>query len=227
MATRIRRTSHFPPVRAAALLVTTAAAVTISGSAGKPETAPPVSRPPAVSPSALLPPEAVPGAPRDAFDLATALSTSDRADAGDGCADVVHGRLLGPGDTTGQGFQSAVPGGQVSELVARTARPAGLTTWADQARRCARVTADDPQGTAVSTLTVRPGPAVPGAETLSYQQVLTLPGQPAESPGLRLRTVAIAAGDVLVVLRDAGATDLDLDTLAVAAWQHAGPRLGR
>ncbi|WP_328607482.1 hypothetical protein OG943_47760 [Amycolatopsis sp. NBC_00345] len=142
------------------------------------------------------------------------------------CTDMVHGRLLGPGDATGQGFQSAVPGGEVSELVARTARPAGLTAWAEQARRCASVTVDDPGGTAVSTLTVAPDPVVPGAQTLSYQQVLTLPGQPPELPGLRLRTVAITADDVLVVLRDAGATDLDLTSLAVAAWSHAGPRLG-
>ncbi|WP_328455951.1 hypothetical protein [Amycolatopsis sp. NBC_00438] len=227
MAARIRRPSRFPPVRAAALLVIAAAAGTISGSAGKPETTPPVSRPPAVPQGVLLPPEVVPAAARDTFDVATALSTSDRADDGGGCADVVHGRLLRPGDAVGQGFQSAVAGGQVAELVARTTLPADLATWAGQARRCARVTVDDPQGTAVSTLTVRPGPAVPGAETLSYQQVLTLPGQPAELPGLRLRTVAIAAGDVLVLLRDAGATDLDLDTLAVTAWQHAAPRLGR
>ncbi|MDT8915447.1 hypothetical protein [Amycolatopsis sp. PS_44_ISF1] len=119
-----------------------------------------------------------------------------------------------------------MPGGEVSELVARTARPAGLTAWAERARDCADVTVDDPGGTASSTLTVAPGPVVPGAETLSYRQVLTLPGQPPEVAGLRLRTVAIAADDVLVVLRDAGDTGLDLTALAVAAWSHAGPRLG-
>lgn len=227
MTARIRRPSRFPPVRVATLLIAAAAAGTISGSAGKPETTPPVFLPPAVPVSVLLPPDAVPLAPRDTFDVATALSTSDRTAGGAGCADVVHGRLLRPGDAAGPGFQSAVTGGQVSELVARTAHPINLPAWAAEARRCGRVTVDDPQGTAVSTLTVRPGPAVPGAETLSYHQLLTLPGQPAELPGLRLRTVAIAAGDVLVVLRDAGATDLDLDTLAVTAWQHAAPRLGR
>ncbi|MEA5367077.1 DUF5642 family protein [Amycolatopsis sp., V23-08] len=228
MTARIRRPSRFPPVRAAALLVSAAAAVTISGTAEKPETSPPVSFPLAVSPAVLLPPPAVPDAPRDTFDVATALSTADRSEDGTGCADVTHGRLLRPGDAAaGQGFQSAAAGGQVSELVARTVRPVDLPAWAERARQCGRITVDDPQGTAVSSITVRPGPAVPDAETLSYEQVLTLPGQPAELPGLRLRTVAIAADDVLVVLRDAGATDLDLDTLAVAAWQHAAPRLGR
>ncbi|MFJ1759215.1 hypothetical protein ACIOD2_02800 [Amycolatopsis sp. NPDC088138] len=208
--------------------MTTAAAVTISGTTGKPETPPPVSVPLAVSPAVLLPPGTVPDAPRDTFDVATALSAADRSDDGTGCADVTHGRLLGPGDAAaGQGFQSAAAGGQVSELVARTVHPVDLTAWAQRARQCGRVTVDDPQGTAVSSITVAPGPTVPGTETLAYEQVLTLPGQPAELPGLRLRTVAIAADDVLVVLRDAGATDLDLDTLAVAAWQHATPRLGR
>lgn len=48
-----------------------------------------------------------------------------------------------------------------------------------------------------------------------------------ELPGLRLRTVAIAADDVLVVLRDAGTTGLDLDALAVDAWRHAAGPLGR
>ena len=161
----------------AALLVTAAAAVTISGAAEKPETPPPVSVPPAVSPAALLPPGTVPDAPRDTFDVATALSTSDRPGDGTGCADVTHGRLLRPGDA-GQGFQSAAAGGQVSELVARTVRPVDLTAWAQRARRCGRITVDDPQGTAVSSVTVRPGPAVPDAKTLSYEQVLTLPGQP-------------------------------------------------
>ncbi|EOD62922.1 hypothetical protein H480_39610 [Amycolatopsis vancoresmycina DSM 44592] len=156
------------------------------------------------------------------FDVATALSTVDR---GDGCDDVVHGRLLRSG--TGQGFQTAVPGGQLSELVARTPHPPDLAAWTAQAHRCGQVTVDDQDLPTVSTTTVTPAPAVPGAQTLSYQQVLTLPGQQAELPGLRLRTVAVAAGDVLVLLRDAGTTGLDLDTLAVAAWQHAAPRLGR
>ncbi|MBE8524881.1 hypothetical protein ILP97_46655 [Amycolatopsis sp. H6(2020)] len=160
------------------------------------------------------------------FDVATALSTEDQSADGE-CTDVVHGRLLRPGAGTGQGFQTAVPGGQLSELVARTPHPPDLTAWAAQARRCARVTVDDQDLPTESTTTVGTGPAVPGAQSLSYQQVLTLPGQPETRPGLRLRTVAIAADDVLVLLRDAGATDLDLDTLAVAAWQHAAPRLGR
>ncbi|MEU0529928.1 hypothetical protein [Amycolatopsis tolypomycina] len=223
MATRIR----FPPL----LLVAAAAVAGISPA--KPAAALPVPSPPAVPPAALLPAEAIPGPPaaRAGFDVATALSTSspstsDRSDAGE-CADVVHGRLLRPGNATGQGFQAAVPGGQLSELVARTPHPPGLTAWAAQARRCARVTVDDQDIPTVSTTTVGTPPAVPGAETLSYEQVLTLPGQPAGLPGLRLRTVAIAAGGVLVLLRDAGATDLDLDALAVAAWQHAAPRLGR
>ncbi len=222
MAARIR----FPPARFAVLLIAAAAVATISPA--KPATAVPVSGPPAVPPAALLPAEAVPGQPaaRDVFDVATALSTADRS-AGGECADVVHGRLLRPGAASGQGFQTAVPGGQLSELVARTPQPPDLTAWAAQARRCARVTADDQDLPTVSTTTVAAGPTVPGAQTLSYQQVLTLPGQPAELPGLRLRTVAIAADGVLVLLRDAGATDLDLDTLAVAAWQHAAPRLGR
>lgn len=222
MAARIR----FPPVRVAALVLAAAAVATISPA--KPATAVPVPGPPAVPPAALLPAETIPGRPaaRDEFDVATALSTSDRAD-GAGCDDVVHGRLLRPGAVTGRGFQTAVPGGQLSELVARTANPPDLTAWAAQARRCARVTTDDEDLPTISTTTVGTGPAVPAAQTLSYQQFLSLPGQPAEVPGLRLRTVAIAAGGVLVLLRDAGATDLDLDTLAVAAWQHAAPRLGR
>ncbi|WP_410586580.1 hypothetical protein [Amycolatopsis sp. lyj-23] len=230
MAARIR----FPPA-AAALVVAAAAMVTISPA--KPATAvgvPPATAvagvPPApvVPPSALLPAEAVPGPPADrtVFDVATALSTADRSD-GTGCADVVHGRVLHPGTGAGQGFQTAVPGGQLSELVARTPHPTDLAAWTAQARRCARVTVDDRDLSTVSTTTLGTGPAVPGAQTLSYQQVLTLPGQPAGLPGLRLRTVAIAADGVLVLLRDAGATDLDLDTLAVAAWQHAVARLGR
>lgn len=219
MAARIR----FPPV---ALLITAAAVVTISPA--KPATAVPVPAPPAVPPAVLLPAEAVPAPPaaRDVFDVATAVSTSDRSDDGP-CADVVHGRLLRPGAVTGQGFQTAVPGGQLSELVARTPHPPDLAAWAAQARRCTRVTVDDQDLPTESTTTLGTGPAVPGAETLSYEQVLTLPGRPAGLPGLRLRTVAIAAGGVLVLLRDAGATDLDLDALAVAAWQHAAPRLGR
>ncbi|MDQ7804458.1 hypothetical protein Q5425_11990 [Amycolatopsis sp. A133] len=225
MAARIR----FPPSRVAVLLIAVAAAATISPA--KPATGAavaPVSAPPAVPPAALLPAESIPGRPaaRDVFDVATALSTSDSKDD-EGCTDVVHGRLLRPGAVTGQGFQTAVPGGQLSELVARTPHPPDLTAWAGQARRCARVTVDDQGLPTVSTTTVETAPAVPGAQTLSYRQVLTLPGQPAGLPGLRLRTVAIAAGGVLVLLRDAGATDLDLDTLAVAAWQHAAPRLGR
>ncbi len=215
MAARIR----FPP---AALLITAAAVVTISPA--EPATAVPAPPPPAVPPAALLPAETIPGPPaaRDVFDVATALSTSDRSDDGE-CTDVVHGRLLRPG--TGTGFQTAVPGGQLSELVARTPHPPDLTAWAAQARRCARVTVDDQDLPVQSTTTVGTGPVVPDAQSLSYQQILTLPGQP--GPGLRLRTVAIAAGGALVLLRDAGATDLDLDTLAVAAWQHAAPRLGR
>ncbi|MFF1615464.1 hypothetical protein ACFVYA_47690 [Amycolatopsis sp. NPDC058278] len=226
MAARIR----FPPPRFAVLLIAAAAMATISPA--KPATAIPLSEPPAgppaAPPAALLPAEAIPGRPaaRDVFDVATALSTSDRTDDGE-CADVVHGRLLRPGAGTGQGFQTAVPGGQLSELVARTPHPPSLGAWAAQARRCARVTTDDQDLPTVSTTTVVTPPTVPGAQTLSYQQVLTLPGQPAGLPGLRLRTVAIAADGVLVLLRDAGATDLDLDTLAVAAWQHAAPRLGR
>ncbi|MEV4053179.1 hypothetical protein AB0J55_18490 [Amycolatopsis sp. NPDC049688] len=222
MPARIRPT----PVRAAALLIAAAAVATISPAepaTGAPPA--PVPGPPAVPPAALLPAEAIPGPPaaRDVFDVA--LSTSDRPDRDDGCADVVHGRLLRTG--TGQGFQTTVPGGRLSELVARTPHPPDLTAWTAQARRCGRVTVDDQDLPAVSTTTVAAAPAVPGAQTLSYQQVLTLPGQPADVPGLRLRTVAVAAGDVLVLLRDAGTTGLDLDTLAVAAWQHAAPRLGR
>ncbi|MGW4056662.1 hypothetical protein ACWEGE_00210 [Amycolatopsis sp. NPDC004747] len=219
MAARIR----FPP---AALLIAAAALVTISPA--KPAAAVPAAAPPAVPPSALLPAEAIPGRPaaREVFDVATALSTQDRS-AAEECTDVVHGRLLRPGAATGQGFQAAVPGGQLSELVARTPQPPDLTAWAAQARGCARVTTDDQDLPAESIITVGTGPAVPGAQSLSYQQVLTLPGRPETRPGLRLRTVAIAAGGVLVLLRDAGATDLDLDALAVAAWQHAAPRLGR
>ncbi|AGM07401.1 hypothetical protein AORI_4817 [Amycolatopsis keratiniphila] len=161
--------------------------------------------------------------------MASALSTPDsresRVDVG-GCEDVVHGRLVRDG-AAGQGFQSAVPGGQVSELVARMTNPPDLAAWAAQAGRCSKVTVDDAAGTAVSTVTVHPAPAVPGAKTLSYEQLLTLPGQPPELPGLRLRTVAIAADDVLVVLRDAGTTGLDLDALAVDAWRHAAGPLGR
>ncbi|HET6710027.1 hypothetical protein [Amycolatopsis sp.] len=222
MAARIR----FTPL----LLVAAAAVAGISPA--KPAAAVPVSHPPAappaVPPAALLPTDAIPGRPaaRAVFDVATALSSSDRSDAGE-CTDVVHGRLLRPGAASGQGFQTAVPGGQLSELVARTPDPPDLTAWAAQARRCARVTVDDQDVPTVSATTVGTPPAVSGAQTLSYQQILTLPGQPAGLPGLRLRTVAIAAGGVLVLLRDAGATDLDLDALAVAAWQHAAPRLGR
>ncbi|MEV6824683.1 hypothetical protein [Amycolatopsis sp. NPDC051102] len=227
MPARIR----FSPARAAVLLVAAAAVAAISAAEPATGAAPapaPVPGPPAVPPAALLPAEAIPGHPaaRDVFDVATALSTADRSD-GTGCDDVVHGRLLNPGAATGQGFQTAVPGGQLSELVARTPHPPDLTAWTAQARRCGQVTLDDQGLPAVSTTTVTAAPAVPGAQTLSYQQVLTLPGQPAEVPGLRLRTVAVAAGDVLVLLRDAGTTGLDLDTLAVTAWQHAAPRLGR
>ena len=222
--TRIQRTTRFSLI---AILVAAAAVTTISGSGGHPARA--EQPPPAVPPAALLPAEAIPGHPaaREVFDVATALSRVERSDGGAGCADVVHGRLLGPGTASGQGFQSAVPGGQVSELVARTRQPAALSAWADQARRCTRVTDDEADVPTVSTLAVTTGPAVPGAETLSYEQTLTLPGQPASLPGLTLRTVAIAADDVLVVLRDAGTTGLDLDTLAVSAWQHEAPRLGR
>ncbi|MGY6652252.1 hypothetical protein ACXIZN_08760 [Amycolatopsis sp. TRM77291] len=216
--------------RIRALVVSAAAVVTISGASGESIQAAPAPPGPAVPPAALLPPETVPDASgRDGFDVAAALSTSDgkrgRVDVG-GCEDVVHGRLVGDG-ATGQGFQSAVPGGQVSELVARTTNPPDLAAWAAQAGRCSKVTVDDAAGTAVSTVTVHPAPAVPGAKTLSYEQLLTLPGQPPELPGLRLRTVAIAADDVLVVLRDAGTTGLDLDALAVAAWRHAAGPLGR
>ncbi|WP_410582059.1 hypothetical protein [Amycolatopsis sp. lyj-108] len=219
--------------RIRALIVSAAAVATISGAPGESIQAAAAPPAPAVPPAAVLPPEAVPHASaRDGFDLRAALSTSDskarkesRIDV-DGCEDVVHGRLVGT-DATGQGFQSAVPGGQVSELVARTTNPPDLTAWAAQAGRCSKVTVDDAAGTAVSTVTVHPAPAVPGAKTLSYQQLLTLPGQPPELPGLRLRTVAIAADDVLVVLRDAGTTGLDLDALAVAAWRHAAGPLGR
>ncbi|MER6799280.1 hypothetical protein ABT262_45945, partial [Amycolatopsis mediterranei] len=92
MAARIR----FPPARLAVLLIAAAAVATISPA--KPATAVPVSGPPAVPPAALLPAETIPGPPaaRDVFDVATALSTSDRS-AGGECADVVHGRLLRPG----------------------------------------------------------------------------------------------------------------------------------
>ncbi|WP_410674298.1 hypothetical protein [Amycolatopsis sp. cmx-4-68] len=226
MAARMR----FPPVRIAAFLVVAAAAATISGPGEAAGRATPVPPSPAVPPAALLPAAAIPGGPaaRDEFDVATESSSSDRSDA-TGCTAVVHGRLLGPDPATGRGFQSAVPGGQFSELLARTPHPPGLAAWTARARHCARVTVDDQDVPTVSTLTLTPAPDVPGAttETLSYQQVLTLPGQPAGLPGLRLRTVAIAADDVLLVLRDAGPTDLDLDTLAVTAWQHAVPRLGR
>ncbi|WP_410659331.1 hypothetical protein [Amycolatopsis sp. lyj-112] len=245
MTARIRPNSRLPPpkwrARATAFLATAAAATTISGAAtisgATAETvlaAPPATSPsaspapsPAVPPSALLPPEALPAAARDGFDLRAAMSASDRKDDGTGeCGDVVHGRLV-TAEASGQGFQSTVPGGQVSELVARTTNPPDLTAWAARAARCAEVTVDDPAGTAMSTITVRPGPSVPGTKTLSYEQLLTLPGQPPELPGLRLRTVAIAADDVLVVLRDAGSTGVDLDTLAVTAWRHAANRLGR
>ncbi|KZB79733.1 hypothetical protein [Amycolatopsis regifaucium] len=243
MAARIRRTSRFSPPqwrgRAVALVASAAAVATISGASGESiqaaatPTAPPPPAAPAVPPAALLPPETVPNASaRDGFDLGRVLSTSDigsrvesRIDV-DGCEDVVHGKLVGA-NATGQGFQSAVPGGQVSELVARTTNPPDLTAWAGQAARCSKVTVDDAAGTAVSTVTVHPAPAVPNAKTLSYEQFLTLPGQPPELPGLRLRTVAIAADDVLVVLRDVGTTGLDLDALAVTAWQHAAGPLGR
>ncbi len=226
MTARIRRASRFPPSRSLALAASLAAAATISGVPGESIQA----ASPAVPPAALLPEDAVPHASaRDAFDLAAARSAPGRDQSRidvDGCDDVVHGRLVGT-DATGQGFQSAVPGGQVSELVSRTTNPPDLTAWAAQAARCSKVTVDDAAGTAESTVTVHPAPAVPGAKTLSYHQLLTLPGQPPELPGLRLRTVAIAADDVLVVLRDAGTTCLDLDALAVAAWQHAAGPLGR
>ncbi|MBE1574182.1 hypothetical protein ACFORH_34235 [Amycolatopsis roodepoortensis] len=213
--------------RIRALVVSAAAVATISGAPGESIQAAPAST---VPPAALLPPETVPAAStRDGFDVASALSTpgrrESRVDVG-GCEDVVHGRLVGDG-AAGQGFQSAVPGGQVSELVARMTNPPDLAAWAAQAGRCSKVTVDDAAGTAVSTVTVHPAPAVPGAKTLSYEQLLTLPGQPPELPGLRLRTVAIAADDVLVVLRDAGTTGLDLDALAVDAWRHAAGPLGR
>ncbi|MFD5248251.1 hypothetical protein ACFWIW_27185 [Amycolatopsis sp. NPDC058340] len=216
--------------RIRALVVSAAAVATISGTPGESIQAAPAPPSPIVPEAALLPPETVPHASaRDGFDVASALSTPDRGqsrvDVG-GCEDVVHGRLVGDG-AAGQGFQSAVPGGQVSELVARMTNPPDLPAWAAQAGRCSKVTVDDAAGTAVSTVTVHPAPVVPGAKTLSYEQLLTLPGQPPELPGLRLRTVAIAADDVLVVLRDAGTTGLDLDALAVAAWRHAAGPLGR
>ncbi|SEF21454.1 hypothetical protein SAMN05421837_101872 [Amycolatopsis pretoriensis] len=204
MAARIR----FLPV----FLIIAAATATISGSTAKP--------PPTVPPAALLPAEAIPGTPaRAEFAVPEAPSTTDRDD---GCTAVVHGRLLPGGQVTARGFQTTLESGQLSELLARTRTD--LKAWTAQARRCAQVTVDDGDLPTVSTLTLNTPPAIPGAETLSYQQVLSLPGQ---TTGLRLRTVAIAADDVLLVLRDAGATDLDLDALAVAAWQHAGPRLGR
>ncbi|MFD5095622.1 hypothetical protein ACFWMR_33825 [Amycolatopsis thailandensis] len=216
--------------RIRALVVSAAAVATISGASGESIQAAATPPSPAVPPAALLPPETVPHASaRDGFDLTAAQSNQDReesrVDIG-GCEDVVHGRLVGDG-AAGQGFQSAVPGGQVSELVARLTDPPDLAAWAAQAGRCSKVTVDDAAGTALSTVTVHPAPAVPGAKTLSYQQLLTLPGQPPELPGLRLRTVAIAADDVLVVVRDAGTTGLDLDALAVTAWQHAAGPLGR
>ncbi len=217
--------------RIRALVLSSAALLTISGVPGESIQAAPAPPSPTVPPAALLPPETVQDtSAREGFDVASALSTSDRGRSGrvdvGGCEDVVHGRLVGDG-ATGQGFQSAVPGGQVSELVARTTNPPDLAAWAAQAGRCSKVTVDDAAGTAVSTVTVHPAPAVQGAKTLSYQQLLTLPGQPPELPGLRLRTVAIAADDVLVVLRDAGTTGLDLDALAVTAWRHAAGPLGR
>ncbi|MEU8418311.1 hypothetical protein AB0C24_36410 [Amycolatopsis japonica] len=216
--------------RIRALVVSAAAVATISGTPGESIQAAPAPPSPTVPEAALLPPETVPHASaRDGFDVASALSTPDRGrsrvDVG-GCEDVVHGRLVGDG-AAGQGFQSAVPGGQVSELVARMTNPPDLAAWAAQAGRCSKVTVDDAAGTAVSTVTVHPAPVVPGAKTLSYEQLLTLPGQPPELPGLRLRTVAIAADDVLLVLRDAGTTGLDLDALAVDAWRHAAGPLGR
>ncbi|EMD25378.1 hypothetical protein [Amycolatopsis azurea] len=219
--------------RIRALVISIAALATISGVPGESIQAAAAPPAPAVPPAALLPPETVPHASaRDGFDLTSALSArsgrdraESRVDVG-GCEDVVHGRLVGD-DAAGQGFQSAVPGGQVSELVARLTNPPDLAAWAAQAGRCSKVTVDDAAGTALSTVTVHPTPVVPGAKTLSYQQLLTLPGQPPELPGLRLRTVAIAADDVLVVLRDAGTTGLDLDALAVAAWHHAAGPLGR
>ncbi|WP_394361569.1 hypothetical protein [Amycolatopsis sp. SB7-3] len=216
--------------RIRALVVSAAAVATISGTPGESIQAAPAPPPPVVPEAALLPPETVPHASaRDGFDVASALSTPDRresrVDVG-GCEDVVHGRLVGDG-AAGQGFQSAVPGGQVSELVARMTNPPDLAAWAAQAGRCSKVTVDDAAGTAVSTVTVHPAPVVPGAKCLSYEQLLALPGQPPELPGLRLRTVAIAADDVLVVLRDAGTTGLDLDALAVDAWRHAAGPLGR
>ncbi|MFC3452765.1 hypothetical protein [Amycolatopsis speibonae] len=216
--------------RIRALVVSAAAVATISGMPGESIQAAAAPPSPTVPTAALLPEETVPHASaRDGFDLTSALSTSDRkesrVDVG-GCGDVVHGRLVGD-NAAGQGFQSAVPGGQVSELVARMTNPPDLAAWAAQAGRCSKVTVDDAAGTALSTVTVHPAPVVPGAKTLSYEQLLTLPGQPPELPGLRLRTVAIAADDVLVVLRDAGTTGLDLDALAVAAWQHAAGPLGR
>ncbi|MFI5565056.1 hypothetical protein ACIA2T_37670 [Amycolatopsis japonica] len=216
--------------RIRALVVSAAAVATISGTPGESIQAAPAPPSPTVPEAALLPPETVPHASaRDGFDLASALSIPDRGqsrvDVG-GCEDVVHGRLVGDG-AAGQGFQSAVPGGQVSELVARMTNPPDLAAWAAQAGRCSKVTVDDAAGTAVSTVTVHPAPLLPGAKTLSYEQLLTLPGQPPELPGLRLRTVAIAADDVLVVLRDAGTTGLDLDALAVDAWRHAAGPLGR
>ncbi|MGW4831825.1 hypothetical protein ACWEOG_29840 [Amycolatopsis japonica] len=216
--------------RIRALVVSAAAVATISGTPGESIQAAPAPPPPVVPEAALLPPETVPHASaRDGFDVASALSTPDRresrVDVG-GCEDIVHGRLVGDG-AAGQGFQSPVPGGQVSELVARMTNPPDLAAWAAQAGRCSKVTVDDAAGTAVSTVTVHPAPVVPGAKSLSYEQLLTLPGQPPELPGLRLRTVAIAADDVLVVLRDAGTTGLDLDALAVDAWRHAAGPLGR
>ncbi|UMO99324.1 hypothetical protein [Amycolatopsis sp. EV170708-02-1] len=167
--------------RIRALVVSAAAVATISGTPGESIQAAPAPPSPVVPEAALLPPETVPHASaRDGFDVASALSTpgrgQSRVDIG-GCEDVVHGRLVGDG-AAGQGFQSAVPGGQVSELVARLTNPPDLPAWAAQAGRCSKVTVDDAAGTAVSTVTVHPGPAVPGAKTLSYEQLLTLPGQP-------------------------------------------------
>ncbi|WP_442788346.1 hypothetical protein [Amycolatopsis sp. NBC_01286] len=76
MTARIRRPSRFPPARVAALLIVAAAAGTISGSAGKPETMPPVSLPPTVPVSVPLPPGVVPLAPRGTFDVASAKTLS-------------------------------------------------------------------------------------------------------------------------------------------------------
>ncbi|UOZ04089.1 hypothetical protein [Amycolatopsis sp. WQ 127309] len=76
MTARNHRPSRFPLVRVAALLIVVAAAGTISGSTGEPETMRPVSLPPAVPVAVLLPAGAVPLAPRGTFDVASAETPS-------------------------------------------------------------------------------------------------------------------------------------------------------